>query len=200
MEHHGLGWSHFSQQPMSVHSNKPSLCQPNASNTTILAPNLCLPRTTMDQEAAPRQEPSTVASITDGILQDFRTNRKSYVETSRTLIAFLETLVQGKILVEGPQPQLLWQVYQLRHRFDIWQGALPCRTSDSGFQQGLGTSPEDFLSSAYQIYSGLIRVYIDDIQVQYTPESATREDGSHQGWKRRRPRSSGCDRRDPTNE
>jgi hypothetical protein len=23
MEHHGLGWSHFSQQPMSIHSNEP---------------------------------------------------------------------------------------------------------------------------------------------------------------------------------
>jgi hypothetical protein len=38
MEHHGLGWSHFSQQPMSIHLYKPILCQLNSSTPPYLRP------------------------------------------------------------------------------------------------------------------------------------------------------------------
>jgi hypothetical protein len=61
-----------------------------------------------------------LTSITDRILQDFRTGRKSYMESIRSIIILLETLAQGKVLVEGPQPQLLWQIYQPRRCFDTW--------------------------------------------------------------------------------
>ncbi len=172
---------------MSTHSNEPKLCQSTTSNATILAPDLRLPRIMTDQETAPGQEPSTVASITDRILQDFRTGRKSYVESIRAIIVLLETLTQGKVLVEGPQPQLLWQIYQLRRRFDTWRGALPCCASNSGLQEGSGLAPEDFLSSTIEIYSGLTLPYVNDHPVLAVPERAASKDGSNQGRKRRRP-------------